>query len=308
MFVSVIVPNYNHAKFLDQRIQSILNQTYQEFELIILDDCSPDEGASRKVIEQYRDNPHVSHIVYNEVNSGSTFQQWNKGITLAKGELIWIAESDDFCDTNLLEELVSEFQQDDNLSLAYSLSKKVDANGKIIPYWCYSPSHNTHLSGVDYIRRYMTIHNHCKNASACVFRKRSYYEIDKTFATYKAGGDKLFWIEIAEHGNVAIVNKRLNYFRQHLQKVTIKSVKNGVNTYEAKQTFNYICKHIQIGQKRRQFCLEHEHYKILNLPFKSESLRRELLEYWEFNNSFSVWKKIEMKLYDILCHRLDIHL
>jgi len=57
--VSVIIPNYNHAKYLDQRIQSVLNQTYQDFEVIILDDCSPDNGASRAVIERYRSNPHV---------------------------------------------------------------------------------------------------------------------------------------------------------------------------------------------------------------------------------------------------------
>ena len=84
--VSVIVPNYNYARFLDERMQSILTQTYQNFEIIILDDCSKDN--SRDVIEKYRGNPHVSCIVYNEVNSGSPFKQWNKGFIIAKGELI----------------------------------------------------------------------------------------------------------------------------------------------------------------------------------------------------------------------------
>jgi glycosyltransferase involved in cell wall biosynthesis len=73
--VSVIIPNYCHSQFLVQRIESVLNQTYQNFEVIILDDCSPDAGASKAVIEKYRGNPHVSHIVYNEENSGSTFKQ-----------------------------------------------------------------------------------------------------------------------------------------------------------------------------------------------------------------------------------------
>ncbi|MDR1783951.1 MAG: glycosyltransferase, partial [Dysgonamonadaceae bacterium] len=98
--VSVILPNYNHARFLEQRIQSIVDQTFQEFELIILDDCSTDD--SRGIIENYRDNPKVSQIIYNEQNSGSTFKQWIKGINAAKGEYIWLAESDDWAENDFL--------------------------------------------------------------------------------------------------------------------------------------------------------------------------------------------------------------
>ncbi len=72
--VSVIIPNYNHALYLDERIQSVLNQSYGHFEVIILDDLSKDN--SREVMEKYRDYPHVSHIVYNTENSGSTFKQY----------------------------------------------------------------------------------------------------------------------------------------------------------------------------------------------------------------------------------------
>ena len=76
MFVSVIVPCYNHAPYLKQRIESILNQTYQNFELILLDDVSPDESA--EILLSYKDHPKVSHCIINEKNSGSTFHQWNK--------------------------------------------------------------------------------------------------------------------------------------------------------------------------------------------------------------------------------------
>ena len=61
--VSVIVPNYNYARYLPMRIESILNQTFTDFELILLDDASTDESVS--VLEKYRNNKHVSRIVVN---------------------------------------------------------------------------------------------------------------------------------------------------------------------------------------------------------------------------------------------------
>ena len=84
--VSVIIPNYNHAPYLKERIDSVLNQTYQDFEVIILDDCSPDNSV--EVIELYRSNPHVAHILINEQNTRNTFIQWERGISLAKGKYI----------------------------------------------------------------------------------------------------------------------------------------------------------------------------------------------------------------------------
>ena len=106
---SVIIPNYNHSSFLRQRIDSVLNQHYPHFELIILDDNSTD--GSRDVIENYRNSTKVSHIVYNEQNSGSPFLQWKKGIELAQHDWIWIAESDDFAATGFLEQAVKTIGQ-----------------------------------------------------------------------------------------------------------------------------------------------------------------------------------------------------
>ncbi|MFN9114867.1 MAG: glycosyltransferase family 2 protein, partial [Bacteroidota bacterium] len=117
VFVSVIVPNYNHSRFLRKRIDSILNQTYQNFELIILDDNSNDDSVS--VIEEYHSCSSISHIVYNQVNSGSTFKQWEKGLSLAKGDWIWIAESDDMCSSLFLQEITPIISLDQNLSFVY---------------------------------------------------------------------------------------------------------------------------------------------------------------------------------------------
>ena len=127
--VSVIIPNYNHARYLKQRLDSVFNQTYQNFEVIFLDDCSSDN--SLEIVEQYKGNPHLSQIVVNETNSGSTFKQWDKGFGLAKGDLIWIAESDDFCELNFLKELVTQIENSENVVLAFCSSQFVSEKGEL---------------------------------------------------------------------------------------------------------------------------------------------------------------------------------
>ena len=76
--VSVVVPNYNYKRYLNLRIQSILQQTYQNIELILLDDASTD--GSEEVLSDYQDHAKVSHILLNEHNTGNPFKQWFKGM------------------------------------------------------------------------------------------------------------------------------------------------------------------------------------------------------------------------------------
>src|SRR6267378_3760300 len=127
--VSVIVPNYNHARFLRQRLDSIMGQTFQDFEVVLLDDCSIDE--SRSILSEYADDPRV-RIEFNAVNSGSTFKQWNKGVRLARGEYVWLAESDDYADPQLLERLVSRLDAEPNAVLCNCRSVRVSSEGEII--------------------------------------------------------------------------------------------------------------------------------------------------------------------------------
>ena len=124
--VSVIVPNYNHEPFLPRRLDSIYGQTYKNIEVILLDDCSSDQ--SRSLLDQYAaTHPEITRKLYNDENSGSAFRQWAKGIKAATGDLVWIAESDDFCDEHFLEVLVRCFE-DEAVLLAYAKSTFVDKN------------------------------------------------------------------------------------------------------------------------------------------------------------------------------------
>ena len=106
--VTIVTPNYNHAQYLPQRIDSILAQTFQDFELLILDNASTDN--SREVIESYTRHQNV-RAAFNAENNGSPFKQWNLGLSQAKGEYVWFAESDDYADHSLLETLVDRLDR-----------------------------------------------------------------------------------------------------------------------------------------------------------------------------------------------------
>lgn len=232
--ISVIIPNYNHAPYLEERIQSVLQQSLQNFEVIILDDNSTDN--SRDIIRRYQDNEKVAHIIYNTQNSGSTFRQWRKGFQLARGKYIWIAESDDTAEYVFLETLIQCLYENPQAVLAYSNSLLIDKEGKECkgrnntkPYWTKSFT----LPGNTFIRKHLLMNNSIANASAVLFRKDVLKNIPEYMYTcYKACGDKMFWISLALQGDICYVSNKLNKFRQHVQKVTPNAIYTGITTYE----------------------------------------------------------------------------
>lgn len=227
--VSVIVPNYNHAPYLQQRIESILNQTYQDFEVIILDDFSTDD--SQLIIETYHSNQKISHIVYNETNSGSPFKQWDKGIHLAKGEYIWIAESDDWCEPSLLSTIIKGFDKNKNIVLGYVQSYFIIESN--IVKWVSNQRYleNT-MNGIEYLKKELLFDNAIFNASMAVFRKSAYINLSLGYKDFKFCGDWLFWASIARQGDVFISGKILNYFRNHQGDVSSKAYVSGYNFIE----------------------------------------------------------------------------
>ena len=221
--ISVILPNYNHDRFLNQRIDSILNQTYQDFELIILDDCSSDNSIT--ILEQWKNHPKVSHFIVNEANSGSPFRQWKRGIELAKGDWVWIAESDDLCELNFLSKLVNEIGKKPHAGVVYAQSYDINQKGdRVNDRLKYTESFNPNiwsgsfsLNGLVFIRKYLSIKNVIPNASAVLFR-REYCTpqiFDDSLVDMRMCGDWLFWIKLLEKSEVVFLKEHLNYFREH---------------------------------------------------------------------------------------------
>jgi glycosyltransferase involved in cell wall biosynthesis len=218
--VSVIVPNYNHARFLRRRIDSILAQTFKDFELILLDDDSTDESLT--ILRGYACEPGI-RLESNTVNSGSPFNQWNKGVRLARGRYIWIAESDDYADPRLLDRLVRLLDENSAIGLAYCRSWNVTEDGQVNGYVdSYLDYLDAHRWKADYIgdgesecRNYFVICNPIPNASAVVFRKTIYDGVGGADASLRACGDWKIWATMALTGKIAYLSEPLNYYRFH---------------------------------------------------------------------------------------------
>lgn len=279
--VSVIVPNYNHAPYLRQRLDSIFNQTFQNFEVIILDDCSTD--ISKEIIEEYRSKSQVSHIVYNETNSGSPFKQWAKGFELAQGEYIWIAESDDWAESNFLEVLVSFLERNDNISLTFSASTWVYPNHKenVLLYPC-----DTEINGNDFIKSRMICGNSIHNASSVVFRKKCLKSVSNSYTNFKGSGDYQFWVNLCETGNVFYVASLLNNFRKHPENTTQKCRINGLTFKEDYLVFSHMKQKGFIPSFTRKNIVSFYLAKIKRFP--NSEATKDALKIWrkEIKNEF----------------------
>ena len=245
--VSVIVPNYNHAPFLRQRIESILDQSHQDFELILLDDCSTD--GSRDIMESYRGDPRVSHIVYNEANSGSAFRQWDKGIELAQGEWVWMAESDDYADPTFLERMMAEVTKVPNCSLAYAATWWVDEGGNKL-WETPSSNHVNIYQGKDFIRRKLAVCNSIANVSECLFRRDCYQPSEShRYEHMRLCGDWFFYILLAEQGSVVEVEEPLSYYRQHSSNISSDAEHSGLTFLEGIDVLDYMTTHCDLKAK-----------------------------------------------------------
>ena len=250
--VSVVLPNYNHEKHLNSRIDSILNQTFTDFEVIFLDDASHDNSLS--IIEAYAD-PRITHIVKNSQNSGSTFLQWKKGLELAKGEYIWIAESDDAASPLFLSTLVNKLDDDPKLAVAFSASKWIDQNGSVI-HETNHESENlwdaTELITGDFLKGTVIY-----NASSAVFRKEGISNVDfAALAGFKYAGDWLFWVQLIKGKKVYRTSQRLNEFRRHDGNVSFKAEKEGLQFKEGLKIVFYIFANYSLGFfKKRKILL-----------------------------------------------------
>lgn len=130
--VSIVIPTYKRPDYLDRLLNTIQAQTFQGFEVIVIDDSSPNYNDYLPIIEKYTKIFNEFIFMRNETNRGAPYSR-NRGILESKYDLIALVDDDDEWLPEKLEKQVRMFEENDNnLGLVYTWTDAVDEDGKIV--------------------------------------------------------------------------------------------------------------------------------------------------------------------------------
>jgi glycosyltransferase involved in cell wall biosynthesis len=232
--VSAVVPNYNYARYLRERMASIFAQTHPVEEVIVLDDASSDNSLDvvRSVADEWQ---RAVRVIANDRNSGSVFHQWRRAAEEARGEFLWIAEADDAAEPEFLATLAERLVRVPDAVLAFTDSRAIDQDGA--PIW---PSYKAYYaqSGADtlasdavfstgeFLRRFLSERNLILNVSAVLLRRdallAAFARCGDELSRFRMAGDWRLYVELLLGcaGSVVYVAQPLNVHRRHEGSVT----------------------------------------------------------------------------------------
>ena len=259
--LSVIVPNYNYARFMFQRLYSILNQDYKIYELIILDDCSKDN--SREVIDELSSKlkKYINiKLAYNDTNSGSAFKQWQKGFEMATGDYVWIAEADDYCESDLISNLIKPIKNNNKVMISYSDTAFIDVFGNVTMnsikpeidirktnHWNKSYINN----GINEIENYSYLNCTIANVSSCIIKRKDYNKFLNMSGKFHQAGDWLLYVNVMAMGDIAYTDKVLNYYRLHGDNVS-STMNHQKHIEEINKIHQYFIDNFKIGHEQKE--------------------------------------------------------
>jgi glycosyltransferase involved in cell wall biosynthesis len=225
--ISVVVPNYNYARHIRQRLETIVQQTLPIYELIILDDASTDDSVE-VISEWLAENNVECRLVINECNSGCVFDQWAKGVALASGDFVWIAEADDLSLPEFLETVLAPMERDPQVVLSYCESQQINERRQSL-----TVNYQDYLAvicgdrwkvpyianGKDEIVNCLAIMNTIPNVSGVLFKRE---RLASTFALHLdairslgKAGDWLTYVKTLQDGKIAFSPRPLNLHCRH---------------------------------------------------------------------------------------------
>lgn len=232
-WVTAVVASYNHADFLVKRMESLITQTYQDLEILVIEDCSTDNSID--VLRGYQCHSKVN-LVVREKNGGWVTVS-NQGVEMATGEFIIFANCDDDCDPRLIQRLVAAMKASPTAGMAFCRSALVDEHDNLLgddftvreSSFRARCSADTLLSGAE-MSRFLLHSCVIPNLSAALIRKECFAIVGNLSSSYRVCCDWELFFRIAARYDVAYISEPLNRFRQHA--ATIRSVTKERVVYE----------------------------------------------------------------------------
>lgn len=217
--ISVCIPTYNYARYLSEAIESVLSQEYDDFELLIIDDCSTDNTAN--IVNSYAVTDNRIRFKQNTINLGMA-QNWNLCMQEAKGEYVKFLFGDDMlCSPDALSKMAATLDADTNIALVATGRKIIDKQSTTIKERAHF-QHQTKIDGAKAISMCLWERkNLIGEPSAVMFRKAL---ATRGFDTrYRQLIDLEMWFHILEQGAFAYLREPLCAFRMHPQQQTAKN-------------------------------------------------------------------------------------
>jgi glycosyltransferase involved in cell wall biosynthesis len=220
--VSVILSNYNNEEYFNERLETIYNQTQSPYEVIIMDHDTSYNSVC--IIQNYiKKYPEITtKIIVNQSNKESLYYNWIDGIKLASGDLIWIAETKDYCNEDFIEKLNKCFN---NLSVSIAYCKSIfvdDCKNQVCSIEKYLNdkwTNNFLESTMKLVYNEWSYLNIIPNVSSCIFKKPDKKMIEKIIhllevEKYKVVIEWLFYLLVGKCGSIAYTVDTVNYYRQ----------------------------------------------------------------------------------------------
>jgi glycosyltransferase involved in cell wall biosynthesis len=216
--VSIVVASYNYERFLKNRIDGLLAQSYSDIEIIVIDDMSTDNSVS--VLNNFASNRKV-RVIANNSNSGWVAVS-NQGLAESLGEFVMFANCDDIADVDLVKGLVEPLFLQNSIGVSFCRSSMIDENG--------------FRTGTDFSFRSRSFRRYCResgmipkqlfqemllhscvipNLSGVLFRRELLEEIGGFSRRYEICSDWHLYFELSKRTNVFYTSTELNGFRQH---------------------------------------------------------------------------------------------
>ncbi len=230
MKVSLFIPVYNTELFIAQTIESVLAQTFTDYELIIVDDCSTD--SSYEICKSYADRDPRIKLYRNEQNLGM-MPNWNRGISLATGKYFMKLDADDLIHKEFVERSFRILEEKEHVGLVCCRYVNIDASGNVtgdesdIPQW----ASNKEFNYGDLVQTGLNLFQYAVCRQGIGLIRKSLIDKVGVYLTIQPA-DSEYWFRLGAHSTFYCIDELLYFHRVWSGSDTQSTIKNNAGKFE----------------------------------------------------------------------------